>query len=100
MTVIRLTEPITTTHGSIVFKLDIHNSYMVERLSVYATTDDSNVDIRRIYTPVTTLREVAMHIVDCIERVDKTTDVKWQSVLEDLSKFLDKLNVNKGEHNV
>lgn len=97
MDVIHQSEPYVPSYGDIVFKMDIHNSYMVERLSVYATCNTDDVDIRRIYVPETKLREVAMHVVDCIERVDGTTDVTWQSVLEHLSKFIDKSNVGKGE---
>lgn len=82
-------ENINVICDDIVFNLYIHRSYMVQRLAVQTELGGDSTDIRRIYVPDTQLRHIAMHIVDCIERINGDAITTWHDVLLQLSNLLD-----------
>lgn len=81
----------------ITFNLSIHNSYMVERLAVQTDLLTNATDIRRIYVPDTELRHIAMHVVDCIERINGDAIITWNDILLKLQRLIDNQTTTQGE---
>lgn len=65
-----------------------HFSYMIERLEVHTSSDDNNPNIRRILVGTTGLKEIAMHIQDCIEKSNIRTEITWNDILSDLTELV------------
>lgn len=81
----------------ITFNLSIHTSYLVERLAVQTDLITSATDIRRIYVADTELRHIAMHMVDCIERINGDAIITWNDILLKLQRLIDNQTTTQGE---
>ena len=82
------TGPITLVISGVEFYFNVHSSYQVIRLLVNANVNDQTDTIQRIYVDNTSLREVSMHIADCLDRMVHNTTMCWPSILETLYDLL------------
>ena len=86
------TGEIILNFSGVKFNLTIHSNYEVTRLKVLADVNDDTPRRQRIYVAETTLREIAMHMADCLDHMVYNEDYTWQLLLE---KLYELLRINK-----
>lgn len=82
------TGPITLIISGVEFYFNIHSSYQVIRLLVNANVNDQTDTVQRIYVEETTIREISMHVADCLDRMVHNPSIQWPAILEMLYDLL------------
>lgn len=81
-------DDIVLNYSGVQFTLTIHSNYEVTRLKVTADVNDDTPSRQRIYVAETPLREVAMHMADCIDYMVYNEVYDWPIILERLYELL------------